>query len=314
MSSSLDVSNVADIVKKLLTHTDSLMNHVYWVKQKFDILPDRDHIATSINYVDLKEFRHEFLNEIVKTVCEWVYSNKKAKKIIDEYMNEEKRSYLNAHSALINLAFSKFRKVDGQEVYSQGQFGELLLFNFIQHFFSAVPLLRKMSITTSYGHERFGADAIHYKYQDNKNIIILGESKVYKSNYQFKKAFKDSLESIISTYNKLTEELDLYVYDDFLDEDLVLIAKSYKRGLLKNVEIQLVCLIAYNETTIFEKKDEAQIKKEIVKIIEDRCSSLEKQIFEAAKTQGLLPRLNYIIFPIWDLEELLIKFQCLIGR
>lgn len=314
MSSLLEVNNITDVVNRLLTHTTSLMNHVYWVKQKFDILPDRDHIATSINYVDLKEFRHEFVNELVNTVCEWVYSDKKSQKIINEFINEENRSALNAYSALRTLAFSKFRKIEGKEVYSQGQFGELLLFNFIQHFFSAVPLLRKMVITTSHGHERFGADAIHYKYEDNKNIIILGESKVYISNYQFKKAFENSIESILSTYDKHTEELNLYTYDDFLDEDLKPIAKSYKKGLLKNVEIQLVCLVAYNETTFIEKKEESQIKKEIVKIIEKKCSSLDKKIFKVAENTGLLPRLNYIIFPIWDLEELLKQFQSLIGR
>lgn len=34
-----------------------------------------------------------------------------------------------------------------------------------------------MKIATSSEHERFGADAIHYKIQDAKNIIILGEAK-----------------------------------------------------------------------------------------------------------------------------------------
>ncbi|WP_051529977.1 DUF1837 domain-containing protein [Anoxybacteroides tepidamans] len=310
----LGVNDIEDIVNRLLTHTASLINHVYWVKQKFDILPDHDHIGMSINYVDLKEFRNEFLNELVNTICEWVYSNKKAMKIIDEFIKEDNRSILNAQSALRTLAFSKFRKIEGQDVYSQGQFGELLLFNFIQHFFHAVPLLRKMAITTSEGHERFGADAIHYKYENDKNIIILGESKVYKSDYQFKNAFEKSLESILSTYNKHTEELNLYLYDDFLDDDLVPIAKSYKQGKLKNVEVQLVCLIAYNETKTIDKVNEMQIKKEIVNIIEERCNSLEKEIFKCISSEGLLPRMNYLIFPVWNLEDLLINFQRLIGR
>ena len=38
----------------------------------------------------------------------------------------------------------------------------------------AVPLLRKMKITTSSQHERFGADAIHYKVENGKNINNFG--------------------------------------------------------------------------------------------------------------------------------------------
>ena len=56
----------------------------------------------------------------------------------------------------------------------------------------ATPLLRKMKIATSSEHERFGADAIHYKIQDAKNIIILGEAKTYSSNYKFATAFSDA--------------------------------------------------------------------------------------------------------------------------
>ena len=82
----------------------------------------------------------------------------------------------------------------------QGQLGELLLFHFIQRLQKAIPLLRKMKITTSNKHERFGADAIHFKYEQKKPIIILGEAKTYTSEYKFNEAFTDAIISILNTY------------------------------------------------------------------------------------------------------------------
>ena len=38
-----------------------------------------------------------------------------------------------------------------------------------------MPLLRKMKITTNPNIQRFGADAIHYKMDGDKNVFVLGE-------------------------------------------------------------------------------------------------------------------------------------------
>ena len=39
-------------ISQLLSHTKGLLNHVYWVQQKFQLQPDNEHTATSINYND----------------------------------------------------------------------------------------------------------------------------------------------------------------------------------------------------------------------------------------------------------------------
>ena len=58
-----------------------------------------------------------------------------------------------------------------------------------------------MPIKTSSQHERFGADAIHFKIENDKPIIILGEAKTYTSKYKFSQAFEDAITSILSTYS-----------------------------------------------------------------------------------------------------------------
>lgn len=127
----------------------------------------------------------------------------------------------------------------------QGQLGELLLFHFIQHCMHAIPLLRKMSITTSANHERFGADAIHYKIENGKHIMIFGEAKTYTSSYKFNEAFEDALDSIINTYNQRRKELKSYVHEDFLDDELNKVAEDYLNNELNPVEVHLVSLAVW---------------------------------------------------------------------
>jgi len=51
-----------------LTHTESLLNHVYWLKQEFELSPPKEHIASAINWTDIEERKHDFLKELVNTV------------------------------------------------------------------------------------------------------------------------------------------------------------------------------------------------------------------------------------------------------
>jgi hypothetical protein len=299
-------------VKKLLTCTEFFMNHVHWVQQSFNLQPDRGHYGACINYVDLQEYRDEFCDELINTVSEWVYSQKKAAKIIADNIGNGRNSQ-NAQAAFVQHAFKKFRNRDNRELFIQGQFGELLLFNFLQSFFSAVPLMRKMSITTSPGMERYGVDALHYSRKGTKHLIYLGEGKTYASKYKFAAAFEDAVNSILKTYVDHRKELDLYIWDDFIDDDLINIAHSYKQGTLEEVEVHLVAVIVYNETKRIAKKSEEQIKADIMNIISERGKDLERKIFKVIEP-GLHPRLNYIILPVWELDELLRTFQTKLGK
>ena len=245
------------------------------------------------------------MKELLSTIVNWVYHKSKLKKILNERSKDTDLG--NALNFITNQAYSKFRPG-----HPQGQFGELLLFNLIQHYYKATPILRKQRITTSIGHERFGADAIHYKNKNDKNIFILGESKCYESKYQFKKAFKESIQSIVKTFNELDKELNLYVYEDFIEPELEELMKKYKQGNLKNIQYELVCLIVYNENDDILGDSEEIIKSNIKKVIQDKCASIDKNSFSNIN-KTILARVNYIIFPIWELDKLLNDFQNKVG-
>lgn len=299
-----------DINKKLINN-DALFNNVYYICQNFDIVPNKDHYGVCIDYQDISELRDDFLYELYDTIVDWVYSSEKYNFIKNAAIKKGK-SEQAATSEVIRKAQEKFRgNKDTEKLLIQGQLGELLLFHFIQKFFKATPLLRKMKITTSNKHERFGADAIHFKFENDKPIIILGEAKTYTSKYSFNKAFEEAIDSILNTYKTHRKELYSYIHEDFLDKEMDEIAEMYLNNTLKNFEVRLVSLVVYNETKKIEITNREEIHKQIKKIIEEKYKNFDKSKINI-KDNRILSRITYIVMPIWELDEFAKSFQNLI--
>lgn len=291
------------LVDGLLANTDHLFKNVYAFECTLHKLPGKAHHGLAITHQDLSERREEFINELRNTMCSWVYSKAKYQKIIDEAIVDRGGDVQNASSFMLNLIKSKFRKG-----HPQGQFGELLLFNTIQHYFKAPALLRKMPITTNTGVERHGADAIHFRPVGQESVVYLGEAKTYASKYKFATAIKDAVNSIITSYENISKELGLYVYDDFLDHELKDFAKKLKNNDLESVRFELVCIISYEENEDKSGPSELEIKSAIKKIVDDRFSKFDAKGF-SAHNPYVLDRLHIFAVPVWDLEQLMGMFE-----
>lgn len=304
----VDYMNNNTVVEKLINN-DSLFNNIHVIEQRFDILPnDKDHIGAFIEFQDIQDRRNEFLGELIDSIVDWVYSSEKYEKLLLEFQSRGK-SKAAASANVIRKAHDKFRKTDNpDQLISQGQFGELLLFHFLQRYMKAVPLLRKMSITTSSRHERFGADAIHYKNINDKNIIYLGEAKTYTSKYYFSQAFEKAIESILNTYDNHRKELDLYVHEDFLDKELNQVAEDYLSNRLPNCEIHLVCIVTYEENKKISYTNQKEIQDQIIDIIRNRFREYDNSKIDIDQNP-ILNRVTYIVFPVWKLDDLIGQFQ-----
>ena len=259
----------------------------------------------------MQELRDNFVNDLFDTITDWVYSSEKYSELLKAEIKQGKSSAA-ASSAVQRKARDKFRKKDNSDkLLIQGQLGELMLFHFIQRYMKAIPLLRKMKITTSNRIERFGADAIHYKKENNDNIIILGEAKTYTSKYKFDDAFSESISSILSSYDNFRTELGLYTHEDFLDEELDLVAEQFLNNTLENTRIELVCIVTYHETKKLRITNQNDIHKQIEDILKSRFKSYDNRLIDI-EGKPILNRITYIVFPIWDLDKLAKKFQDMI--
>ncbi|RCX26496.1 HamA C-terminal domain-containing protein [Thioalbus denitrificans] len=292
-----------DQLQELLADTSAFIQHVHYFVHDLPPPPGASARGIAINTVDLAEKKDDFLRELRNTVCNWVYSKSRYKELFDRELEARGYDIQNAASHIDSLARTKFRRG-----FPQGQFGELLLFNFLQFFFNAPPILRKMPITTNTAIERHGSDAIHYTYADGSNIILLGEAKTYKSKYKFNSAFSDALTSILSTYHNIDDELFLYVYDEFIEEPLRDIARQLKDGQLPNTRYELVCIISYEETNKKDSHNEAAIKQSIEKIVKERFNNADASMLNE-ENPALIQRIHYIVFPFWGLEKILSDFD-----
>ncbi len=296
-------------IEQLLSKTDALIKTMYAVKEDLALLPCKEHIATCIDYSDLLEMRDDFVSELFSTVVTFVYSHTKQIELKDCFKNEG-RDDSAAWCKVASNAIGKFRISN-----LKGQFCELLLFNLLQHYYKAAPLLRKMPITTNPGVERHGADAFHIAHKNEGYIIYVGEAKAYnrKDDSSFEAGMKDAIEDVIDKHTNHREELKLYIYDDFISPELEDIARKYKNGELKNIEIHLVCIVAYdNKDCIKKDSREAALESTIDSVRKRTASIRETEWFKTIPAE-LLPRFNYIIFPIKQLDELIEVFKSKIG-
>lgn len=278
------------------------MNQMFWFQQTISKPRAASHRGVAIKYVDLKNMEQSFIRELKSTAMSWVYSKRKYNQLFSDELSKRGGDAMNTQSYLQQVADQKFRKG-----CPQGQFGELLLFNFIQHFFSAPPLLRKMQLTTNPAVERHGADAIHYRETGDIRLFILGESKCYESRYKFNAALKASIDSIITSFNNIENELILYQLDDFIDPELQMIATDLKDGKLSGVRFELVCMVAYEENKDIDASSEQEIKEKIEQCIAERWAGVSDDVYDKVRT-SIVDRINYVVFPVWGLEALLNEF------
>ncbi|WP_055646730.1 MULTISPECIES: HamA C-terminal domain-containing protein [Shewanella] len=286
----------------LLSNTQSLMNQIYWFQQNISYPAGASHRGVSIKYVDIQERRSSFIRELKSTALNWVYSTEKYNQLFAQEMQARNGDVQNTCSYLMQVADHKFRKG-----CPQGQYGELLLFNFIQHFFRAPPLLRKMSLTTNPGLERHGADAIHYREDNISQCFILGESKCYESKYKFNEALQSSVNSIVTSFENIEDELILYQLDDFIDPNLQEIARKLKDGTLASPRFELVCLIAYEETQNIDGHSQAEIQENIEECLAYRWKNVNNNLYASVRSP-IIERIHYVVFPTWSLSDLLNEF------
>lgn len=292
-----------------LINNESLFKNLHVLHKNFDISPsDRKHIGSSITYEDTNELREDFLDELLDTMIDWVYCSEKYDELVQQSMNEG-RSKANASQSVVKKIEKKFRRdIVEKRTSAYRQITELILFHFIQRFMGAVPLLRKENIYSGNDCECICSNAVHYKYESNKNVIVLGNSIIFKNTCSFGQNFEKSLDIVIDKYKNIRKDLYLYTYENFLSKEMIEIAESYLSKNMKDININLVNIVIYNEEQMLNMTDEEDIKMQIESLIENRYKDFNNNIIDT-KDSSAVKRITYIIFPIWELEELIKLFQ-----
>jgi hypothetical protein len=285
---------------KLLAPTEKLFEALEVFQVSTALQPSKEHYASHVKLTDFAFNRKHLIDRLKQSIVNWVFCKAEARRIFDEEYGAEE-DLGAASAALYQAARETFRPNA-----PQGQFGELLLSAFLQHLFHAVPLLRKQKVRTSDSHERFGADAIHYS-DKNGHHLYLGESKCYKSKYKFAEAFSISLESMSTTLQTFSTEIKKFSTGNFIEHDLQIVASQILRNQIADLTLHPVSIVIFNETTKLAGESSKQLKEFIKETIVKQCSKIPADAYHSIPELAL-PRMTYIIMPVWHLDELLDEF------
>ncbi|MED1780013.1 DUF1837 domain-containing protein [Bacillus subtilis] len=158
------------------------LDHFYHEVKDHVLEDDRSRLNLHIirilnNQFAIKPLIQELLNYMI-TFC---LSKKEYKSLIEE----------ERYGELAKLAQERFKDYESNE----GEFGELLLYCFLESHLEAPKLLTKMNLKTSHNDYVKGADGVHLlKLSESNYQIVFGESKMYKT-------FKEGLRNAFSSIN-----------------------------------------------------------------------------------------------------------------
>jgi len=292
-------------IEKLLSTADAFLRTVHLVEDHFDLQPQKQHLATFINFRDIQQMRADFVRELVGMLVPYVYSPQKQSELI-EALRGEGRTDASAHRALFVRARKKFRPK-----HVQGQLAELILSILLQHRFRAAPLVRKASITTNPNMERNGADAIHIAGKPGKYLLYIGEAKTYnRASGSLQSAFKDAVQDVVHKhYSNYANELDLYTFEDFIPPELEALARDFLAGKEVDAEVHLVCIVCYNQDHVPTGRSRRDRIKSVIDFLKTETKAIKMETALAGVDADVIPRLNYIIFPIQEMTKLIEEFS-----
>lgn len=296
-------SGITNLIKN-----EPLFRNIHLIQQEFNIIPaNNKHIGASIEYEDIKELREEFIEELINTIVDWLYGLERYNELKQQRM-EQGCSESSSTMALTNKVRRQFRRETNGNYTARIRMCDLLLFHFIQRCMKASPLLRKENIYANNEADVASADVLHYKYEEGKNNIILGKAMIFTNKYKFEEAFSIALEGILEAYNTHRQESHLYVHQDFLSKEMDAIAESYINGTMRSPKIHLVNFIMYEEYQKLSITEEEDIRNQIDTIIRRRYEDFADSNIDI-ENNPILNRITYIIFPTWNLEELVEMFR-----
>ena len=141
----------------------------------------------------------------------------------------------------------------------------------------------------------------------------MGESKAYNRECGgFRDAVLDSVNDVINHYGDLRNEMKLYLFDKNIPEGLDTFFQEYLKGEHNYIKINLVCMISYNRNIKYDQQTIDEFKEYTSKLIEEDFNTLNEQDYNDLDKINL-EKIIYIVFPINNMNEIIMQFQREIG-
>ncbi len=215
-----------------------------------------------------------------------------------------------------NNLLQRYRESVGKFVRSNentGEFGELFLYCMLEGQEKAVQLVNKMRLKTSPNMHFHGADGLHFKKDNERNILYIGESKIKKDFVQGSKKAFESLEALDEDIKKKNFEVSLIRenMNDYIPEELKNEIISHLDPWSENkvnFEERYVVFLGFSHQEIenMEKKFKGQeLSEELKKYFQDVFNEKISQLLSSIKGNKLLNKksFDFFIMPFKDTDK-----------
>lgn len=278
------------------------LKHVNWskllkvdpikFKEWFNLIEKKKVKGLKVKFYSLKFRKDEpdyegFIRYMYEEVETYVFDDKEIKEIRDDGDNPQQK------------ALSYFGDINPT---SDGSYGELILYLFVEAVLRTPLVVHKVSQTYSDNEQVKGSDGIFIGKINNKTTLLIGESKMRNN---FNKCVSDTLESLFRYIDK-PEAIDreLAVAKKHLSKDLDnldqgtldLIYQSFrtKQPEFRKYELCYPAFLMYKENKINE-------------MITERLPNIEREINNYLASQKK-KRVNYISNSLPDLKDITLEF------
>lgn len=262
---------------------------------------------------ELEQVKEEFYNTLFEDIPEFAFGKRQV----------EKR--LNNNTSIVRISREAFKKIysipeikEASDYYlnnnevedkhlKKGEFGELILYHFLNHYFQAESLISKIYFKDSNNLAAHGFDAVHVNVSNRE--LWLGESKLYQDG---KSAIRELVKDLNTHFNRdfFNSEFTIInnrVQDDDaeLDDFMKTLISPETLCLDKLANIKIALFAGFTSKYISNRnefEDKNTFDKELSKESVDLLNSLNKKKDSHAWVNYL--DIYLFLFPLNDKKEL----------
>jgi hypothetical protein len=196
-----------------------------------------------------------------------------------------------------------WNRISNRPADKKGDYGELILFLFLEVFYPAKKLITKVRLRSSLKEEIKGFDCSHFRIKGDDVEFWLGEAKFHKD---FSGGISKAVSSINehANYSKIKDELIIIEgNNDEIDEgDRLLIEKHLNADMpLEKINIVMPVLITYDSKAVNKyAMITNEFKDKLEKELKGHYSTIDKSKISIASNVKLL----FILFPLNSVSQI----------
>lgn len=262
---------------------------------------------------ELEQMKEEFYNTLFDDIPNFAFGERQVEKRLKESKNIIKitREALKKIYDIPEIREAKDYYFNSQKVedkyIKKGEFGELILYHFLHHYFDAEALISKIYFKDSNNMSAHGFDAVHVNV--SKRELWLGESKLYQNSNL---AINELISDLYNHFNRNFFESEFTIINNRaqddnaeLDDFMKKLISPETKCLDKLANIKIALFAGFSSLNVNNRNEFESIETFEEELVKESKKLLDK-LNEKKKGHGWSNKLDVYLFllPLRDKKDL----------